>query len=186
MRALLEKAGLIDDQHALCRVAEAFHHEVLQLTNHGRLVPARAKQQPLDAVGVGLAHRFRQLPAVLTHNGTEERAQIAGAALPVLTAVEIRREAGMEGEKLCLQGVEIKRRHATSRVASDPTRASAASSLCPDLSTQAVVLGWARWENEVGAAPAYVCHGGTGVHPHPCSRRAQWYGNRARCLCGYG
>jgi hypothetical protein len=63
--ALLEVAGLVDDQHRL-RVAQVLDHIVADVIADRIVVPHRPRHQVLHAVGAGLPGVLGERPAVLT------------------------------------------------------------------------------------------------------------------------
>jgi hypothetical protein len=79
---LLEEARLIDDQHAARAVPEMREYILAQIVAHPLGIPAGGTQQAVHTLGVGIADRLGELPAVLTFDPTEQANQATPEPLP--------------------------------------------------------------------------------------------------------
>jgi len=77
LRALLQEAGLIHDQHTTRLVPEVLHDVLAQIVAHPVGVPGGGVQQSLRTLRPDLADRLCQLPAVLALNPIEQTGQVA-------------------------------------------------------------------------------------------------------------
>ncbi len=68
-RALLQEAGLVDDQHAV-GVAEMLGNEGDEIIAHRLDIPVGGIEQALHALRPRLAEMFGELPAVLALDGS--------------------------------------------------------------------------------------------------------------------
>ena len=87
-RALLQEAGLIDDQHAARVVPEVLDDVVAQIVPHRVGIPGGSVQQALDTFRAALADRLGELPAVLALDAIEQPGEIASGALAHLSTRE--------------------------------------------------------------------------------------------------
>jgi hypothetical protein len=74
---LLQEPGLVDDEDAGRLVAEVVDDVGPEVVADAVGVPGGGAQQALDPSRPGLAHRFRELPAVLALHPPEEARQVA-------------------------------------------------------------------------------------------------------------
>jgi hypothetical protein len=95
VRALLEEAGLVHDQDGLIRT-DLFDHVPAQVVSDGIGIPIRRIQEPLHAIGCGLAKQFGQVPAVLALDGRKQALEIAEGTSAGLSPSEARRDTAME------------------------------------------------------------------------------------------
>ena len=98
MPPLLDKAGLIDDQHCIC-IAQVLCHVVTQNVPRQICIPMRTLEQVLHAVGRGITDELCQLPAVLALDVAQQPLQIAQHAGPGLGPLEQRRQAAVNAEQ---------------------------------------------------------------------------------------
>jgi len=104
LRAFLQEAGLIDDQHAARVIPEVLHDVATQPAQgapgaHGVDVPIRSIEQALYALWPRLAKMFGQLPAVLARDAIKQPDEIAPGALAHLGPCEARGDARVQ----CIQ-----------------------------------------------------------------------------------
>jgi hypothetical protein len=85
MAALLEKAGLVNDQHPLWR-SQMRHHIAAQIVPHRFGIPHSAPQQMLYPVGRDIAIDFGQLPAIFALDWAEQPPQIGPHTPPRVPA----------------------------------------------------------------------------------------------------
>jgi hypothetical protein len=88
LRTLLEKAGLIDDQHTARLVAEMVDDIIAQIIAHRVSVPDGSIQQALHALCPQLAARLGQLPAVLALDAVQQADQVAPGTIAHLQTGE--------------------------------------------------------------------------------------------------
>ncbi len=99
LRAFLQEAGLIDDQHATRRIAEMVDDVAAQIVPYSVGVPRRSVQQTLDTLCAQLTDRLSQLPAVLALDALEQTGKIAPGAFADLGT----REAMGDALVQCIQ-----------------------------------------------------------------------------------
>src|SRR4051794_33726352 len=75
LRAFLQKAGLVDDQHRL-PIGQGLDHVRTTQVARSLLVPLHVRQQPLRAPRPGIAEMLGQLPAVLAFHRTQQTLEI--------------------------------------------------------------------------------------------------------------
>jgi hypothetical protein len=91
----VQKAGLVEDQHAV-RVTQMLAPLGAQLLAHGLRVPRRAAQPVLKAIGRGVSTHCRHLPAVLALSRAEHAPQGRPRPLPGLGPLERGRQPALE------------------------------------------------------------------------------------------
>jgi hypothetical protein len=91
VRALLQKAGLIQHQHSI-RIAKMLDDIGPQVVANLLGVPAHAAEEVLHSVGRGVASGLGQLPAVLALDRGQQSAQLGQGAAARLDPGEARRE----------------------------------------------------------------------------------------------
>ncbi len=96
LRALLQEARLIDDQHPARVVPEVLHDVVTQIVAHPVGVPGGSVQQALDTFGAELTDRLSQLPAVLAFDAIKQAREIPPGALTHLGTREAMGDAPMQ------------------------------------------------------------------------------------------
>ncbi len=96
VRALLEEAGLVEDQDGLF-VTEVLDDVAPEVIADGLGVPIGRIEEALDAVGGGLAEEFCEVPAVLPLGRGEEAAEVAEGTAAGLGASEAGGDARVEG-----------------------------------------------------------------------------------------
>src|SRR5215210_1141099 len=69
--ALLQEAGLVQDEDATLFLTEMLHYVAPQVVSDRLRVPPGAVQQSLHALGVVLAHGLGHLPAVVALDAAE-------------------------------------------------------------------------------------------------------------------
>jgi hypothetical protein len=89
LTALLQEAGLIDDQHAARLVSEILDDVVAQIVPHPVGVPGGGVQQALRTLRPPLADRLGQLPAILTLHSVEQGGEIPSGPLAHLGTREV-------------------------------------------------------------------------------------------------
>jgi hypothetical protein len=95
LRALLEEARLVDDQHPAHVIPEVLHDVVAQIVAYSVGVPRRSVQEALDTLRAALADRLGQLPAVLAFDAIEQTGEITSGALAHFGPCEARGDAPM-------------------------------------------------------------------------------------------
>src|SRR4051812_47798407 len=95
LRALLQKAGLVDDQHRFLIGQDLDHVPSTQIPR-GRLVPLHVRKQPLRAPRPGVAEMLGQLPAVLAFHRTQQALEIETGLPPRLGAYEQLAQASVQ------------------------------------------------------------------------------------------
>src|SRR3954453_2284843 len=75
LRALLQKAGLVDDQHRF-PIGQGLDHVRATQIARGRLVPLHVREQPLRAPRPRVAEMLGELPAVLAFHRTQQALEI--------------------------------------------------------------------------------------------------------------
>src|SRR5207245_9112711 len=81
LRALLEKAGLIDDQHRVL-LPELLHHVRPQLIAYLVGIPVGPGQQMLHPIRRRLTRELRELPAALALEGAQQSPHVRQRAAP--------------------------------------------------------------------------------------------------------
>jgi hypothetical protein len=94
--ALLEEGSLINHEH-VGGIAQLLHDVGPQIVAHRVHVPVGHSQQPLHAIGSGLAGLLGQLPAVLAFNRAQETTQVGESAAPRFRPPKARRVAPQAG-----------------------------------------------------------------------------------------
>jgi hypothetical protein len=84
---LLQKAGVVDDQHAV-RISEAFDHIITDIVTDPVDVPVRPPQQALHPVGAHLAGTLGQRPPVLAFQTRNQTRHLLAHPGPRFRAVE--------------------------------------------------------------------------------------------------
>ena len=87
-RPLLQKAGLVHDEHASGLISEMLDDVVPEVVADAVGVPGGGTQQALHAPGPGFADRLRELPAVLALDALQQAGQVAPGSLPRFAAGE--------------------------------------------------------------------------------------------------
>lgn len=96
LRALLQEAGLIDDQDAARVVPEVVDDVAAQIIADGVGIPGGGVQEALDTLRSQLADRLRELPAVLALDAAEQADEIAPGALAYFRPGEATRDPPMQ------------------------------------------------------------------------------------------
>jgi len=99
LRAFLQEASLVDDQHAAHLVPEVLHDVVTQIVAHPVGVPGGRVQEALDTLCAALANRLGQLPAVLALDALKQTGQVEPGAFAYLGT----REAMGDARVQCIQ-----------------------------------------------------------------------------------
>jgi hypothetical protein len=107
--ALLEEAGLVDDERAI-GVGQVLHHIGAQIVADGVGVPVGASEQVLDAVGAVVAEVLGHLPAVLALGVAEQPFEIIDGPPTRFGAGEVRAQAVPDTFQFLGPAVNILRR----------------------------------------------------------------------------
>ena len=81
VRALLEEAGLVHDEHTAGHISKLLTDVGAQVISDTVGIPGGLVEETLDTVRLGLPHHLGELPAVLALDAGEEAGQIAPHAL---------------------------------------------------------------------------------------------------------
>src|SRR4029078_4836576 len=100
LRALLQKAGLVDNQHPLPIGQMPDHVPATQLARR-LLVPLHVREQPLRAPRPAVAEMLGQLPAVLAFHRTQQ-------ALEIETSLPTRRGASKQLAQAAVQRTQLR------------------------------------------------------------------------------
>lgn len=76
LRPLLQKAGLVDDQHTAYLVPQVLDDVVTQVVTHPVGVPSGGIEQALRALWARFADRFGELPAILPFHPVEQTNEV--------------------------------------------------------------------------------------------------------------
>ncbi len=87
--ALIQEAGLIDDEHAGITGADEMLGSVSNQRIANRVgIPTRSAEQPLNAVGLLPPEELRQLPTVLAIHPAQQATEIAGGLRSEIVATK--------------------------------------------------------------------------------------------------
>jgi hypothetical protein len=87
--ALLDEAGIVDDEHPARRIAEVVDDVRPQVVPHRVGIPGGRAEQALDAPRACFSDRLGQLPAVLPLHPLEQADQITSGTITHLRAREV-------------------------------------------------------------------------------------------------
>jgi hypothetical protein len=118
LRALLQKPGLVDDQHRL-PVGQGLDHIRATQVARGFVVPLHVREQPLRAPRPRVAEMLGQLPAVLAFHRTQQSLKIKPGLPPRLGASKQLAQTSLQFTQLRPPVQNTRDTHAPSR--SNPT-----------------------------------------------------------------
>src|SRR3954471_20617909 len=119
LRALLQKAGLVNDQHRL-PIGQGLDDVRSTQVARGLFVPLHVREHPLRAPRPSIAEMLGQLPAVLAFHRTQQALQIEPGLPPRLGAYEQLAQASFQLAQLRPPLKNTRYAHSPSRC--DPTQ----------------------------------------------------------------
>jgi hypothetical protein len=93
---LLEKAGLVDDQHTARGSPERCQNMASSIVAHPVGIPVRNMQETLHTLRIGIADRLSELPAMLALDPTEQTEHVAPQPLTYFRARKAAGDAFVE------------------------------------------------------------------------------------------